>query len=234
METLALSHVHKSYHLDKVSVAALTDITLNVRPDRFTVLSGPSGSGKTTLLNLIGCIDRPDRGDIVIGGKPIASLSDEALSDFRLKHIGFIFQNFNLLPVLTAYENVEYPLILSRVPAAQRRARVTELLEAVGLTPQARQWPGQLSGGQRQRVAIARALAGSPQLVLADEPTANLDTQTGASIIALMRTMQREYHVTFVFSSHDPNVLAAADDAVFLRDGAISSVEMRRTNGVTP
>jgi putative ABC transport system ATP-binding protein len=234
MESLALSHVHKSYRLDKVSVAALTDITLNVRPDRFTVLSGPSGSGKTTLLNLIGCIDRPDRGDIVIGGKPIASLSDEALSDFRLKHIGFIFQNFNLLPVLTAYENVEYPLILSRVPAAQRRARVTELLEAVGLTPQARQWPGQLSGGQRQRVAIARALAGSPQLVLADEPTANLDTQTGASIIALMRTMQREYHVTFVFSSHDPNVLAAADDAVFLRDGAISSVEMRRKNGVTP
>jgi putative ABC transport system ATP-binding protein len=232
MDTLSLSRVSKAYRLDRVSVPALSEITLQVRPDRFTVLSGASGSGKTTLLNLIGCIDQPDQGDIVIGGRSVISLSDDALSDFRLRNIGFVFQNFNLLPVLTAYENVEYPLILTHAPESQRRKRVQELLEAVGLTQQARHWPGQLSGGQRQRVAIARALATSPQLVLADEPTANLDSHTGASIIALMRTMQREYHVTFVFSSHDPNVLAAADDAVFLQDGRLVSVEQRQPAGV--
>ena len=232
MDTLTLSHVSKTYRLDNVAVPALSDITLQVRPDRFTVLSGASGSGKTTLLNLIGCIDQPDQGDIVIGGRSVISLSDDALSDFRLRNIGFIFQNFNLLPVLTAYENVEYPLILIHMPESQRRKRVQALLEAVGITQQARHWPGQLSGGQRQRVAIARALAASPQLVLADEPTANLDSHTGASIIALMRSMQREYHVTFVFSSHDPNVLAAADDAVFLQDGRLLSVEQRQPTGV--
>jgi putative ABC transport system ATP-binding protein len=231
MDTLRLTGVSKTYRLDKVSVPALSDITLQVRPDRFTVLSGASGSGKTTLLNLIGCIDQPDQGDIVIGGRSVISLSDDALSDFRLRNIGFIFQNFNLLPVLTAYENVEYPLILVHMPEAARRKRVQELLEAVGLTQQALHWPGQLSGGQRQRVAIARALATSPQLVLADEPTANLDSHTGASIIALMRSMQREYHVTFVFSSHDPNVLAAADDAVFLQDGHLVSIEQRQPTG---
>jgi putative ABC transport system ATP-binding protein len=232
MDTLSLSHVNKTYLLDRVPVHALSDITLQVRPDRFTVLSGASGSGKTTLLNLIGCIDQPDQGDIVIGGRSVICLADDALSDFRLRNIGFIFQNFNLLPVLTAYENVEYPLILTHTPESARRKRVCELLEAVGLTQQARHWPGQLSGGQRQRVAIARALATSPALVLADEPTANLDSQTGASIIALMRSMQREYHVTFVFSSHDPNVLAAADDAVFLQDGRLVSVEQRQPKEV--
>jgi putative ABC transport system ATP-binding protein len=162
-------------------------------------------------------------------------MSDDALSDFRAGHIGFIFQNFNLLPVLTVYENVEYPLLLSRVPAAERKRRVGALLEAVGLGDKARHFPGQLSGGQRQRVAIARALAPAPQLVLADEPTANLDSQTGAAIIALMRDMQREHHVSFVFSSHDPNVLAAADDAVMIRDGQIGTVERRESQaGRTP
>jgi putative ABC transport system ATP-binding protein len=191
------------------------------------VISGASGSGKTTLLNLIGCIDTPDEGEIVVAGQSVQDLSDDALSDFRARHIGFIFQNFNLLPVLTVYENVEYPLLLSRVPAAQRNRRVGALLEAVGLTEKARNYPGQLSGGQRQRVAIARALAPAPQLVLADEPTANLDSQTGAAIIALMRDMQREHHVSFVFCSHDPKVLAAADDAVILRDGQIEKIERR-------
>jgi putative ABC transport system ATP-binding protein len=149
------------------------------------------------------------------------------LSDFRARHIGFIFQNFNLLPVLTAYENVEYPLLLSRIPAAERRRRVETLMEAVGLADRASSFPGQLSGGERQRVAIARALAPSPQLVLADEPTANLDSHTGASILALMRQMQRERKVSFVFSSHDPLVLAAADDAVMIRDGRIEKIEHR-------
>ena len=227
MNALTLRNVKKTYRLDKVDVPALVDIDLNVRPDRFTVLSGASGSGKTTLLNVIGCIDKPDCGDIDIAGHSVAALSDDALSDFRLRHIGFVFQNFNLLPVLTAYENVEYPLLLIRMAAAPRRRRVRELLDAVGLSPQAEHWPGQLSGGQRQRVAIARALATAPHLVLADEPTANLDSTTGAAIIALMRSMQRDYHVTFVFSSHDPKVLAEADDAVHLKDGRITALEQR-------
>jgi putative ABC transport system ATP-binding protein len=228
MDPLVLTHVKKTYRLDKVEVPALSDINLRIRSNRFTVLSGMSGSGKTTLLNLIGCIDRPDEGEIMVAGQSVARMSDDALADFRLRHIGFIFQSFNLLPVLTAYENVEYPLLLTRLAATARRKRVQELLEAVGLTQHALHWPGQLSGGQRQRVAIARALATAPQLVLADEPTANLDSHTGAGIIALMRTIQREYATTFVFSSHDPKVLLEADDAVLLKDGCIVSVEDRR------
>lgn len=227
MQPVILKDIGKTYHLDAVDVHALSNITLEIQPDRFTVIAGASGSGKTTLLNLIGCIDRPDSGEIVVAGQEVQKMSDNALSDFRARHLGFIFQNFNLLPVLTAYENVEYPLLLAQVPAPKRKARVLELLEAVGLSDRAGNRPGQLSGGQRQRVAIARALATAPQLVLADEPTANLDSQTGAAIIALMRRMQREYHVSFVFSSHDPQVLAEADDAVSIRDGRIVSIERR-------
>ncbi|WP_136413850.1 MULTISPECIES: ABC transporter ATP-binding protein [Oxalobacteraceae] len=227
MQPVVLKQVGKTYHLDAVDVPALSDINLEIRPNCFTVISGASGSGKTTLLNLIGCIDRADHGDILVAGQDVKSMSDDALSDFRAQHLGFIFQNFNLLPVLTAYENVEYPLLLAKMPAAKRRERVRALLDAVGLADRANNRPGQLSGGQRQRVAIARALATQPQLVLADEPTANLDSQTGAAIIALMRKMQREHHVSFVFSSHDPNVLAEADDAVFIRDGRITGIERR-------
>ena len=227
MDWVVLKGVGKTYRLDAVGVPALIDINLEVRPNRFTVISGPSGSGKTTLLNLIGCIDQADHGDIIVAGEAVRRLSDDALSDFRVRHIGFIFQNFNLLPVLTAYENVEYPLLLARVAAAQRKERVLGLLDAVGLSDKAHHLPGQLSGGQRQRVAIARALAPAPQLVLADEPTANLDSRTGAAIIELMRKMQREHQVSFVFSSHDPRVLAEADDAVMLRDGRIEAIEHR-------
>jgi putative ABC transport system ATP-binding protein len=227
MPVVALHKIRKTYHLDAVDVPALVDIELEIRPDCFTVISGASGSGKTTLLNVIGCIDLPDSGEVLVAGEPVQKLSDDALSDFRARHIGFVFQNFNLLPVLTAYENVEYPLLLANVPAADRRRRVGEMLDAVGLSDRARNYPGQLSGGQRQRVAIARALAPSPRLVLADEPTANLDSVTGESIIALMRRMQRDLHVSFVFSSHDPKVLAAADDAVMIRDGRIEAVERR-------
>ena len=227
MYPVILQHVHKIYQLGSVRVPALSDINLEIRDNCFTVISGPSGSGKTTLLNLIGCIDRPDQGEVVVAGQAIGQLSDDALSDFRARHLGFIFQNFNLLSVLSAYENVEYPLRLTQMPAAQRRARVLALLDAVGLADKANNRPSQLSGGQRQRVAIARALAPAPQLVLADEPTANLDSQTGAAIIALMRQMQREHQVSFVFSSHDPQVQAEADDAVFIRDGRITHVERR-------
>jgi putative ABC transport system ATP-binding protein len=233
VDLLMITDVCKTYQLDKVKVPALVDINLTIRPQCFTVLSGASGSGKTTLLNLIGSLDKPDEGQIVLSGKSLGDLSDDDCSDFRLRHIGFIFQNFNLLPVLTAYENVEYPLILSRAPAGARKQRVQDLLEAVGLTQHAMHLPGQLSGGQRQRVAIARALATAPLLVLADEPTANLDSQTGDSIIALMRSMQREYKASFVFSSHDPRVLAEADDAVFIKDGRVTHVQRRAAAEVT-
>ena len=225
---VVLKGISRTYRLDAVDVPALIDINLVILPNRFTVISGPSGSGKTTLLNLIGCIDRPDQGTIMVGGKAVQSMTDDALSDFRSRQLGFVFQNFNLLPVLTAFENVEYPLVLAGMPPARRRARVERLLEAVGLADRSRNRPGQLSGGQRQRVAIARALARKPQLVLADEPTANLDSKTGAEIIELMRSMQQRHHVSFIFSSHDPKVLEAADDAVHIHDGRITSIERRR------
>jgi putative ABC transport system ATP-binding protein len=222
---VTLKAISKTYHLDAVGVPALNDINLEIRPRRFTVISGPSGSGKTTLLNLVGCVDRPDSGEIEVAGHAVQQLSDDALSDFRVRHIGFIFQNFNLLPVLSAYENVEYPLLLTGVPAARRKERVNTLLAAVGLADKSKHRPGQLSGGQRQRVAIARALAPAPKLVLADEPTANLDSHTGAAVIALMRDMQREHDVSFVISSHDPQLLAEADDAVRIHDGHIVAIE---------
>jgi len=231
LDVVTLSGIAKTYHLDAVDVPALVDVDLEIRPGRFTVVSGPSGSGKSTLLNMIGCIDQPDRGEVVVVGERVQQLSDDALSDFRARHIGFIFQNFNLLPVLTVFENVEYPMLLAGTGARERRRRVTELLESVGIADKAGNFPGQLSGGQRQRVAIARALAPAPQLVLADEPTANLDSHTGATIIALMRRMQRENQVSFVFSSHDVQVLAAADDAVTIRDGRIERVERHEPQG---
>src|ERR1035437_148726 len=224
MYPVVLRQVGRTYRLDAVDVPALSNIDLEIRPNRFTVISGPSGSGKTTLLNLIGCIDRPDSGEIIVAGQHVQTMSDNALSDFRPSHLGFIFQNFNLLPVLTAYENVEYPLVLTKMPAAQRKQRVLALLDAVGLSDRAQNRPGQLSGGQRQRVAIARALAPQPNMVLADEPTANLDSHAGAAIIALMRKMQRELNVSFIFSSHDPQVMAEADDAVMIRDGKITAI----------
>lgn len=225
MNVVTLKQISKSYRLDAVGVQALNDINLEIRAGRLTVISGPSGSGKTTLLNLIGCIDRPDSGEVDVAGQPVQRLADDALSDFRARNIGFIFQSFNLLPVLTAYENVEYPLLLTRVPAAQRRQRVDTLLAAVGLSDKARHRPGQLSGGERQRVAIARALAPAPQLVLADEPTANLDSQTGRTILALMRQIQRDYKASFIISSHDPQVQAEADEIIRIRDGRVVAIE---------
>ena len=229
MYPVSLRNVDKTYRLDTVTVPALSGVSIDIRPGRFTVLCGPSGSRKTTLLNMMGCIDRPDAGEIQVDGQAVQAMTDDALSDFRARRIGFVFQNFNLLPVLTAFENVEYPLVLAAVPAAQRKERVRALLDAVGLADRAGNRPGQLSGGQRQRVAIARALATEPALVLADEPTANLDSQTGAEIIALMRRLQRERGASFVFSSHDPMVLAQADDVVRIRDGRIDAIEHRDT-----
>ena len=226
-----LRGVHKGYRLDDVEVPVIRGIDLLIRPGNFTVLLGPSGSGKTTLLNMLGCIDRPDQGDVIVNGTEVGALDDDALSDFRGRHIGFIFQNFNLLPVLTAYENIEYPLVLAGASQRTRADRVPKLLDAVGLTDKAKHRPGQLSGGQRQRIAIARALAMKPKLVIADEPTANLDSKTGAAILALMRHMQRRHRISFVFASHDPAVFKSADDALFLKDGVIVSHRRNASRG---
>src|ERR1051326_5520487 len=185
-----LSHIVRTYPAGSISVPAVRDLRLEIRPRVFSVIVGPSGSGKTTLLNLIGCIDRPTSGQLQVCGQDVGALSDNEITDFRARNVAFIFQTFNLFPVLTAYENVEYPLLLLGASAGERRARAAEMLEAVGLASYGHHRPNQLSGGQKQRVAIARALIKRPALVLADEPTANLDTGTGAEIIALMRRVQ--------------------------------------------
>jgi putative ABC transport system ATP-binding protein len=221
-----LTGVDKIYRLGDVDVIGLKSVTLSIRRRKFTVIAGPSGSGKTTLLNMLGCIDIPNRGTVEVCGQDIAKLDDDTLSDFRALKIGFIFQNFSLIPVLTAYENVEYPLLLTGISAAERKERTLAMLAAVELDDKAQHRPNQLSGGQRQRVAIARSLIKEPALVLADEPTANLDTRTGGAIISLMHKMQETLHTSFVFSSHDPQLIEWADDTIAIRDGEIIDVRM--------
>jgi putative ABC transport system ATP-binding protein len=216
-----LRQVDKTYEAGAVEVRALRSVSLDIPSQRFTMIVGPSGSGKTTLLNLIGCIDAPTGGSVEVCGQPIARLRDNAVSDFRARHIGFVFQGFSLVPVLSAYENVEYPLLLVGTPAAERRARTNAMLEAVGLAAQARQRPNELSGGQKQRVAIARALVKQPDIVLADEPTANLDSRTGDAIIELMRRVQAELRTTFIFSTHDPQLISHAEETFTIRDGEL-------------
>lgn len=227
-----LSDVVKSYQMDSVHVPVLQKVDLLIRPGHFTVLLGPSGSGKSTLLNLVAGIDRADSGSVTVAGRVIAEMNDDELSDFRAQNIGFVFQNFNLIPVLTAAENVEYPLVLAGMDVDRRRKRVRRLLDAVGLADRSDNLPGQLSGGQRQRVAIARALARKPKLVVADEPTANLDSRTGEAILALMRRMQERYKISFLFSSHDPGLIGAADDLVTLKDGVIQSIRRKPASEV--
>jgi putative ABC transport system ATP-binding protein len=213
--------VVKTYDDDGVRVAAVRGVTFDIPSHHFAMIVGPSGSGKTTLLNLVGCIDAPTSGTLEVCGQDVGRMSDDATTDFRSRNIAFVFQGFNLLPVLTAYENVEYPLLLLGVAADERRRRTTAMLESVGLAEQRGQRPNQLSGGQKQRVAIARALVKKPSLVLADEPTANLDSRTGAEIIALMRKVQEEHAASFVFSTHDPQLMSHADDTFVLRDGQL-------------
>lgn len=211
----------KTYDDDGLSVTAVDGISLDIARQRFAMIVGPSGSGKTTLLNLIGCIDKPSAGRIEVSGQDIGALSDNALTDFRARNIAFIFQNFNLFPVLSAYENVEYPLLLLGLSAAERRERTLAMLQSVGLSDQRRHRPNQLSGGQKQRVAIARALVKRPEIVLADEPTANLDSGTGAQIIELMHRVQREQAVSFIFSTHDPQLISHAEETFVIRDGRL-------------
>jgi putative ABC transport system ATP-binding protein len=218
-----LDHVARTYKAGAVSIPAVRDITLAIAPRVFSVIVGPSGSGKTTLLNMIGCIDLPDAGRIEVSGEDVLRLSDNALADFRARHIGYVFQAFNLIPVLSAFENVEYPLLLLGISPTERRRRTDAMLAAVGLEAQANQRPNELSGGQKQRVAIARALVKEPTLVLADEPTANLDSVTGAAIIALMRQMQERFHTSFIFSTHDDRLMREADQTFSIRDGMLVS-----------
>jgi putative ABC transport system ATP-binding protein len=214
--------VHKEYHLDKVVVPALRGVSLDVHAGEFISIAGPSGSGKTTLLNLIGCVDTATHGLVEVAGKDTRTLAETKLTDLRLRTIGFIFQSFNLVSVLDVFQNVEFPLLLQgKISRTERRTRVMNLLEQVGLDEHVRHRPSELSGGQRQRVAVARALVTRPQIVLADEPTANLDSVTGQNIIDLMREMNLKQGTTFIFSTHDPKVMAHAQAVVQLADGKI-------------
>jgi len=215
--------VDKTYRAGAVDVQALKGISLDIEPGTFTVVIGPSGSGKTTLLNLVGAIDAPTAGTVELCGQDLRSLEDDALSAFRARHVGFVFQGFSLLPVLSAYENVEYPLLLIGMGASERRSRTLAMLDAVGLSDQRDRRPNELSGGQKQRVAVARALVKQPDVVLADEPTANLDTRTGASIIELMHDVQAKLNTTFIFSTHDPQLMSHSDRTFAVRDGRLVS-----------
>jgi putative ABC transport system ATP-binding protein len=226
MAIVTVENVTKVYTLGKSEVHALRGVSLDVEQGEFLSIAGPSGSGKTTLLNLVGCVDTPTSGRVVVAGEDTLRLGERALTDLRLHRIGFIFQTFNLVPVLTVFQNVEFPLLLQGGHSArERRTRVDGLLDAVGLREHARHRPSELSGGQRQRVAVARALVTRPALVLADEPTANLDSQTGETIIDLMREMNLRDGTTFIFSTHDAKVMAHASAVLRIADGALVARE---------
>ena len=221
MEVVKIDNATRVYKIGTVETQALRGINLSIDNGEFTALVGPSGSGKTTLLQLIGCLDQPTSGAVWVDGKNVTSLNRNQRADMRRGHIGFIFQFFALIPTLTAYENVEMPLLLNGHPQKERRDRVQELLTAVDLTDRASNRPDQLSGGQQQRVAIARALAPKPALILADEPTANLDTENGRQVMEILEKLNKETGVTFIFATHDPRVIKYAHRVVTLRDGLI-------------
>ena len=221
MEVVKVENITRVYKVGAVETRALQGVNLSIENGEFTTLVGPSGSGKTTLLQMIGCLDQPTSGRVFVDGKDVTRLNRNQRADMRKGHIGFIFQFFALIPTLSAYENVEMPLLLTNHAAKERRERVMQLLEAVGLSDRANNRPDQMSGGQQQRVAIARALATKPALVLADEPTANLDTANGEQVMEIMAKLNKETGVTFVFATHDPRVIKFAHRVVTLRDGLI-------------
>jgi putative ABC transport system ATP-binding protein len=226
--------VSKIYHCGASAqgsnLAALNHLSVEFEAGEFAAIAGPSGSGKSTLLNLIGTIDTPTEGEILYEGRQVSSLSPEQLADFRLGSLGFIFQAYNLIPVLSALENVEYPMVLQGVGKAERRKRGLDALDAVGLKGYANRRPDALSGGQQQRVAVARSIVHNPKVVLADEPTANLDSKTAASLLDLMVSLNRDKGVTFIFSSHDPAVLERARRVVHIRDGRLVAPEEAHPN----
>ncbi|MEQ1503251.1 MAG: ABC transporter ATP-binding protein [Myxococcota bacterium] len=219
--------VTRDYPQGKLIVHALRGVDLDIGPGEFTALMGPSGSGKTTLLNLLGALDEPSSGSVVVDGRELSKLSRGQLSDLRLTRIGFVFQSYNLIPVLSAYENAEFVMLLQGIPTAERKQRVMDTLKAVGLEGMEHRRPSELSGGQQQRVAVARAIAGQPALILADEPTANLDSHTGTELIELMAQLNRDLGITFVFATHDPKVMDAAKRVVTLVDGKIDRDERK-------
>jgi len=221
MEVAKVENLTRTFKIGTVETRALRGVNLKVEDGEFTALVGPSGSGKTTLLQLLGCLDLPTSGTVIINGTDVTKLSRNQRADLRKATLGFIFQFFALIPTLTAYENVEMPLLLNTQPSTQRRGHVMELLNAVGLTDRAHHRPDQLSGGEQQRVAVARALSTNPKLVLADEPTANLDTENGKQVMEIMSRLNQETGVTFVFATHDPRVINYAKRVVTLRDGVI-------------
>ena len=224
MGLIVAENITKNYHLGEVTVRALKNVSFDIEPGSFVSIVGPSGSGKTTLLNLMGCLDKSSGGRLLVAGMDVSSLGKTDAAVFRGKHIGFIFQSFNLIPVLTAYENVEYPLVMvQNVPASKRRKQVQDLLSAVGMSDQQKKMPDQLSGGQKQRVAIARALVTHPDLVLADEPTANLDHDTAMTIIQLMKKIRDELRTTFVFSAHDNRIIDEAERIYRIEDGILKN-----------
>jgi putative ABC transport system ATP-binding protein len=224
MALVEIQHVSKTYH-DHVDVPALKDVTLGLERGSFAAVTGPSGSGKTTLLNVLGGLDRPDTGRIQIAGVDLTETPANQLADFRLHHIGFVFQAFNLLPVLSVVENLEFIPALQRIQREKRRERARELLKAVGLEEVGSKRPNELSGGQQQRVAVLRAIMTEPELVLADEPTANLDSANASLLLDMMERLNREKGITFIFSTHDPQVVQRARRVIRLRDGAVIADE---------
>jgi putative ABC transport system ATP-binding protein len=218
VETKALT---KDFHLGKTLIHALKDVDLAVSEREFLAIAGPSGSGKSTLLNLIGCIDLPTSGSIKIDGIDVSALSSDELADLRATKIGFIFQMFNLIPVLSAFENIEYPLLRKKIKHHVRKEKVMDALKSVGLESFAMHKPDELSGGQRQRVAIARALISEPKIILADEPTANLDHKTGTAVLEVMKKINEDLGTVFIFSTHDPKVMSVASRIVQLADGKV-------------
>ena len=216
-------HVTKVYKMGEVDLTVIKDLNLEIKHGEFVAIVGPSGSGKSTVLNLLGCLDKPSDGKVIIDGVDVTKLDTTALANFRGENIGFIFQSFNLIPVLSVYENIEYPLIMiQNLPKEERDRRIMQLLKDVDMLDQKDKFPDQLSGGQRQRVAIARALVTKPKIVFADEPTANLDTETSNQIITLMRNIQREFNTTFIFATHDEKIVTAVDRIITIVDGVIT------------
>jgi len=219
--------LYRSFGNDETEVVALDHVSVQIEAGEFTAIIGPSGSGKTTLLHLIGGLDEPDSGSVNLSGSNIATMSGNQLSDFRRDHIGFIFQAYNLIPVLSAEENVEYIMLLQGIAPSERRKRVNEMLTLVGLEGMGNRRPAQLSGGQQQRVAVARAMASNPDIILADEPTANLDSKTGVSLLEVMRELNETRNITFVFSTHDEKIMERATRLIHLSDGKIQEDERK-------
>ena len=227
MKVIETSNLSKHFGLGETRVSAVNNVSFEIEEGEFTAIIGPSGSGKTTLLHLIGGLDSPDEGDITLSGEKIAHMKGNQLSDFRRDHIGFIFQAYNLIPVLSAAENIEYIMMLQGIKKPERRRKVEEILETVGLTGLGDRRPAMLSGGQQQRVAVARAMVSKPDIILADEPTANLDSKTGTKLLEVMKELNREFKLTFVFSTHDEKIMNMATRLIHLRDGSIERDEQK-------